>query len=103
VRPIHRLSDRKIRNAREGMHSDGGGLLLQVTRGAAGQLNRSWLFRFAIGGREHRMGLGSYPDVCLAEAREKAAGARSQRAQGLAPSLKKLLSGPRWRSAAPRR
>jgi integrase len=85
MRAIHRLSDRKVKNASEGLHADGGNLLLQVTVGAAGQLNRSWLFRFALHGRERRMGLGSYPDVGLAEAREKAADARKLVAQKVDP------------------
>src|SRR5215831_13834865 len=82
MRPIHRLNDRKVRNAGEGLHADGGNLLLQVTHGVSGQLNRSWLFRFAIRGHERRMGLGSYPAVSLADAREKAADARKLIAQG---------------------
>src|SRR5262245_40193409 len=85
ARPIHLLSDRKVRNADEGLHSDGGNLLLRVTAGAAGQLNKSWLFRFAIAGRERRIGLGSYPTVSLADAREKAADARKLVAQRIAP------------------
>jgi integrase len=85
VRAIHKLNDRKVRNAGEGMHGDGGGLLLQVTRGAAGQLNKSWLFRFAIAGRERRMGLGAYPTVSLVEAREAAASARKLVGQGTDP------------------
>ncbi len=82
---LHKLSDRKVQTAKEGLHGDGGGLLLQVTKGAAGQLNRSWLFRFQLGAKERRMGLGSYPAVGLADAREKAAGARKLVAAGQDP------------------
>jgi integrase len=85
TRSIHRLSDRNVKNAREGLHCDGGGLYLQVTRGTDG-LRRSWLFRYAVGGgRERMMGLGPFPAVSLAQARQKAAEARSQRAQGIDP------------------
>jgi integrase len=68
-----------------------------VTRGRDGKLNRSWLFRFATWKikineatgkrrREERMaGLGPFPAVSLAAAREKAAEARTQRAQGIDP------------------
>jgi integrase len=79
------------------MHCDGGGLYLQVTPSKAdGPVNKSWLFRYATGeiktsrnGKprpvEHAMGLGSYPDVSLADARKKAAGARKLREDGRDP------------------
>ena len=51
------------------MHADGGGLYLQVTVGKEEQLNKSWLFRFALGGRERQMGLGSLNTIGLSEAR----------------------------------
>ncbi len=41
---IHRLSPLEVGNAKVGMHADGGGLYLQVTRTAGGQLNKSRLF-----------------------------------------------------------
>jgi hypothetical protein len=64
-----------------GMHSDGGGLYLQVTPSGA----RSWLFRYVINGRERQMGLGSLSVVSLAQARAKAAECRRQRQEGLDP------------------
>src|SRR6185295_18883248 len=67
------------------MHADGGGLYLQVTRTAAGQLNKSWLFRYATGGRERQMGLGSLTEVKLADARQAAAECRQQRQHGIDP------------------
>jgi integrase len=78
------------------MHCDGGGLYLQVTVGVEGkERRRSWLFRFATTaveragnpalGRERQMGLGSYPDTKLKEARDKAADARKQRERGMDP------------------
>jgi integrase len=84
-----------VRSAREGLHCDGGGLYLQVTRGTDG-LRRSWLFRFATGkfktsgsGRryneERAMGLGSFPATSLAVARQKAAEARQQREMRIDP------------------
>jgi integrase len=85
MRAIHRLSDRQVKNSKVGLHCDGGGLYLQTTQGTNGQLNRSWLFRFASGGRERMMGLGAFPAVSLAAARQKAAESRSQRAQGIDP------------------
>src|SRR5690554_3413335 len=44
------------------------GLLLQITPTAA----RSWILRCHVGGRRRHIGLGGYPDVPLAQARERA-------------------------------
>jgi hypothetical protein len=108
TRALNRLSDRRVKTAKPGMHCDGGGLYLQATLGAGGDVRRSWLFRFATGelrpsrnGKprrvEREMGLGGFPDTSLAEAREKAAQARKLREQGIVLSRPGTLSGPRWR------
>lgn len=57
------------------------GLALQVTPSGA----RSWVLRMAAGGRQREMGLGSFPTVPLAEAREKARQHRALAKQGLDP------------------
>ena len=67
------------------MHADGGGLYLQVTKTVSGQLNKSWLYRYAVRGRERQMGLGSLTEVKLADARQKAAECRQQRLDGIDP------------------
>jgi integrase len=68
------------------MHADGGGLYLQVTAGKEeGQLNKSWLFRFALAGRERQMGLGSLNTVGLAEARDAAEQCRKLLKEGKDP------------------
>jgi len=51
-----------------GILHDGGGLYLRVA--AAG--SRSWVFRFQLAGKRRDMGLGSYPEISLAEARSRA-------------------------------
>ena len=61
---------------RPGWHAVGGvaGLLLQV-RGpakAGSALPRSWILRLQVAGERQPIGLGSYPQVSLAEAREQA-------------------------------
>jgi hypothetical protein len=63
-------------------YSDGGGLWLEV-RPSGG---RSWLFLSSKGGKQKWMGLGPYPDVPLAEARDKALELRRKllRGEGLA-------------------
>jgi integrase len=78
------------------MHCDGGGLYLQATAGTNNTVRRSWIFRYATGkvrqsesGKprrvEREMGLGSFPDTSLAQARQRAADARKLREQGLDP------------------
>ncbi len=55
-----------------GRHTDGGGLHLYVKDTD----RRTWVLRFMRAGKSRDMGLGSFPEVSLAEAREKAATAR---------------------------
>ena len=82
---MNRLSPLEVANAKVGMHADGGGLYLQVTKTIAGQLNKSWLFRYSVGGRERQMGLGSLSEIKLAAARERATECRLQRLAGIDP------------------
>ena len=82
---INRLSQLEVANAKVGIHGDGGGLYLQVTKTAAGRLNKSWLFRYSVGGRERQMGLGALSEVKLADARQKAAECRQRRLDGIDP------------------
>ncbi len=64
------------RLTRPGWHAVGGvaGLLLQIRPPAQeGQpIPRSWILRLRVAGRRQPIGLGSYPQVSLAEAREQA-------------------------------
>jgi integrase len=82
---LNRLSQLEVNNAQVGMHADGGGLYLQVTKTASGQLNKSWLYRYSVGRRERQMGLGSLANVKLLDARRKAAECRQQRLDGIDP------------------
>jgi len=82
---LNRLSPLEVNNAQPGLHADGGGLYLQVTKTGAGRLNKSWLYRYAVAGRERQMGLGSLVDVTLSAARHKAAEYRQQRLEGNDP------------------
>jgi Arm DNA-binding domain len=56
-----------------------------VTKTVAGQLNKSWLFRYSIGGRERQMGLGSLTEDKLAAARERATECRLHWLAGIDP------------------
>jgi integrase len=84
---IHRLSALAVARTTLGLHADGAGLYLQVTKGAGGHLNRSWLFRYTTPGstNERWMGLGPTHTVSLAEARQAAQEARKLRLQGVDP------------------
>ena len=82
MRKIKRLTARAIENLKTtGRHADGAGLELQVSKTGT----KSWLFRYTLNGREHRLGLGSVKDFSLAEARERARRARQQIADGIDP------------------
>jgi Arm DNA-binding domain len=74
ARAIHRLKSIEVdRLAKQpGMHHDGGGLYLSTD----GQAQCSWLFRYMIHRRGRAMGLGPYPTITLAEARNRAAECR---------------------------
>jgi hypothetical protein len=81
-RALQRLSSLAVDRAKvPGYLHDGGGLYLQVT--AAG--GKSWIFRYALGGKRPEMGLGPYPDVSLAAARKTASEARSRVKAGQDP------------------
>lgn len=61
---------------------DGGGLFLLVTP-TGGKL---WNMKYRIDGKESRIAFGAYPEVSLAEARQKRDQARALLAKGVAPS-----------------
>ena len=72
--PLNDLQVRRI--TRVGWHAVGGvaGLLLQVRNPAkqGAQIPRSWILRVKVGNDRQPIGLGPYPQVSLAEARERA-------------------------------
>ncbi len=71
------------RRTTPGTHFVGGvvGLALQVTPTGA----RSWVLRYAVGRKRRELGLGSYPSISLAGAREAARRAREQLREGIDP------------------
>src|SRR4051812_4912085 len=78
-----KLTDRTVRTAGPGRHGDGTvrGLMLVVFPGGS----RSWVLRYQINGRRRDMGLGPYPEISLARAREKALEARALVKEGRDP------------------
>ncbi|HEX2528682.1 MAG TPA: integrase arm-type DNA-binding domain-containing protein [Geminicoccus sp.] len=75
------LTARRVETALPGIYEDGAGLRLVVKSSGA----RSWVLRYQLHGKRHDLGLGGWPDVSLARAREKAAAARSLKADGVDP------------------
>jgi integrase len=63
------------------LYADGGGLYLRADPSGA----KSWVFRYAIAGRQRDFGLGSAADFSLAEARDRALAARKLVADGQDP------------------
>jgi integrase len=76
-----KLTALAVARAGAGFHGDGDGLYLQVGRAGS----RSWIFRYALDGRERYLGLGSAKAISLKEARELAAQARVLRAKKIDP------------------
>ncbi len=82
-RPIERLSAPGLSKLvkRKGAFCDGGGLYLHTDPPA----QCSWLFRYRMNGKTRWMGLGPYPAISLAKARELASNARTLKALGTDP------------------
>jgi len=88
------LSDLQVRRiTRVGWHAVGGvaGLLLQVRKPTkeGAQMPRSWILRIKVGEQRQPIGLGSYPQVSLAVAREQAAKLVVEAKQGVNLKAKK--------------
>ena len=91
------LNTKKVEAAAPGRHGDGRGLFLFVKPSGA----RSWVLRYQVSGRRRDLGLGAYPDVSLAMARDRAAEARRLIADGEDPIAKKRQAKPKtFREAA---
>ena len=84
-RLAHRLSAAFVRTAEPGFYCDGHGLNLRVDPSGA----RQWVQRLVIRGRPRMLGLGGYPLVPLAEARNAAFANRQRARAGGDPRAKK--------------
>ena len=78
-----RLRVKQIATLRPGRHSDGGTLFLVVEPGGR---SRHWVQRLTVEGRRRDLGLGGYPYVGLAEAREAAFANRQVARRGANPT-----------------
>ena len=93
-----KLTAAKIKAIRgKGRYGDGDGLYLSVS--ATG--TKSWVMRVVVGGRRRDIGLGGYPAVSLAKARERAAANRSAIVDGRDPvAEKRRCTRPTFKAAA---
>ena len=71
--------------SKPGMHNDGRGLYLRVAKGGS----KGWILRIAIDRRRRDIGLGGYPAVSLAKARQIADAHRLAVAEGRDPLAEK--------------
>ena len=85
--------------SRPGRYGDGGTLFLVVAPGGS----KSWVQRVTIAGRRRDLGLGGWPVVSLAKARQRAFANRVAIADGLDPlARKRRPSTPTFREASQR-
>jgi hypothetical protein len=76
---VANLTEAKVKTLPPGRHGCGDGLWLDVGVG------RTWSLRFTLQGKARQMGLGAWPGVTLAEARQRAADARAMVRNGQDP------------------
>src|SRR5918993_2320263 len=77
-----KLTAAKVKaETRPGRHNDGAGLYLLVRPDG----RKGWVLRYRLAGRQHDMGLGGYPEVALAAARQAAKDARDRLRAGADP------------------
>ncbi len=86
TRATNKLSATAIAKRKgRGRLGDGGGLWLNISHSDA----KSWVFRWVTAGVAREMGLGRFPDVSLAMARDRAAQCRRLVADGLDPKAER--------------
>lgn len=80
------LSALRVKKLTEvGKHADSNGLTLQVASTKKGSIKKSWSVRFRLHGRQRQIGIGTYPEVSLAEARDLTRDIRSKAQKGIDP------------------
>jgi Arm DNA-binding domain len=82
LRKTNKLTTLSVkRMSKPGLYGDGDGLYLQVAAGGT----KAWILRYMRAGRARKMGLGPFPILSLAEARQKAFEGRRSLLQGIDP------------------
>ena len=81
-----KLSATRVKTLREpGRYSDGNGLHLFISKKGG----KSWVHRITIDGRRRDIGLGGYPAVSLAQARQRSSDNRAAIGNGMDPVAEK--------------
>lgn len=95
------LTATEVRRLKPGTHAVGGvaGLLINVKPTGA----RSWVLRAIVGGRRRDIGLGGFPDVPLADARQRAREARDLIRQGIDPAAQRQAARDALKAAGGKR
>jgi integrase len=81
---LHKFMQADLRRTAPGLYADGGNLYMQISTNGT-NVNRSWIFRFAISGKRREMGLGPIHTISLRDARAKAAELRKLVYEGRDP------------------
>jgi len=82
ARTKHRLSAKRVENLKKpGLYADGGNLYLRIAPGGS----KGWIFRFTLHGKTRDAGLGSFPTISLATARDQAEKLRKLLIDGIDP------------------
>ena len=92
------LTAAKVRNAGPGRYSDGNGLILVVWPSGS----RNWIQRITVDGKRRDVGLGGYPAVKLADARDAARANKEAVRSGRAPAPVRDALEPTFEAAAVR-
>ena len=90
-----KLNAQFVRTAKPGKYTDGHGLMLWVKPSGA----RSWVQRIVIHGKRRDIGLGAFPLVTLAEAREIAFANRKIARAGSDPREQRQATAPSFEDA----
>ena len=90
------LTAAKVRTAGPGRYSDGNGLILVVWPSGS----RNWIQRITVDGKRRDIGLGGYPAVKLADAREAARANKEAVRSGRGPESGQHRAEPTFEAAA---
>lgn len=87
---LMQLNDSKIKGlkytGKEKLYSDGRGSMLYLR---VREVSKSFLFKYKLSGKTYKLSLGTYPDLSLKKAREKAAEYRELLSNGVDPKTYK--------------
>lgn len=85
TRETGKLTTLAVKSAKPGKHFDGNGLYVEVTPSGS----RLWRLKYRFAGREKRLSYGAFPEVGIAEARQRATKARALLRDGIDPGTAK--------------